>query len=73
MRNGTVDVAYAIYTAEFKMAKKGGWGFSSFWYIPYPWKYEVEMPTPEQKGKLSQWCELQFYKKVHQTFGNGEF
>ena len=55
-KDGKIDVAYAIYAGNFKMAQRKSWVFK-WWYIfPVGWKYEVEEPTKDQKAKLDAWC-----------------
>ena len=64
MKNGKIDLAYVIYNADFEMAIKDEWVFRWWFFIPYGWEYNVL--SPDEKGKLDRWCELQFCNKFNQ-------
>ena len=69
-----IDVAYAIYTANFKVPEKviKEWALDWWYIIPTGWKTRVEMqiPTTEQQDVLKEWCRRQFYNEVHQKIEN---
>ena len=74
MKDGKLDVAYTIYTANFELVEKVHWVFNWWYIIPIGRTFTVELqkPTLEQKEELNKWCASRLYDKILQTFENSE-
>ena len=65
-KDDTIDVAYAIYTANFELVETERLVLNWWYVFPTGWTYrkELQMPTLQQKNKLEEWCKFKFFNEV---------